>query len=133
MVGVTNGDAPNNGVCPHNGAMSNGKDSKPSKAAHNNEDREVKKPDVGGTSGKYSQLLHAARRPLPTQSGDGSYLKGEPKHTSTIQDLRAIGLKGVRTLLAVKKQKKRGGLVDDREYLMEQIIQVSLSNSHLVC
>lgn len=133
MVGVTNGDVPNNGVCPHNGATSNGKDSKPLKPAHDNEDREVKKPDVGGTAGKYSQLLHAARRPLPTQSGDGSYLKSEPKHTSIMQDLRAIGLKGVRTLLSVRKHKKKGGLIDDKEYLMEQIIRVSLFNPNLIC
>lgn len=127
MVGATNGAASNNGTCPHNGAMSNGKDSKPSRPADDNQHREAKIPSAESTPGKYSKLLQAARRPLPTQSGDGSYLKGEPEHTSTFQDLKTIGWKGVSTLLAVRKQKKKGGLVDDKTYLMEQIIQVTLS------
>jgi linoleate 10R-lipoxygenase len=85
--------------------------------------RRVKRADVENTFGKYAQLIHAARRPLPTKTGDGTYVK-KKEQTGLLTDLGAMGIKGIRTLFAVKKQKRSGELVDDRTYLMERIIQV---------
>ena len=85
----------------------------------------VNRGHVEGTFSKYAQLIHASRRPLPTESGDGTYLGEKKKGTSLFQDLRTIGFKGISTVLAVAKSKRKGELDDDRKYLMERVIAVS--------
>lgn len=73
---------------------------------------------------KYGQLLHAAKRPLPKESGDGAYL--EHDHDSGLfRDLKALGFRDVETLADVIKNK--GKLQDDKTYLMERTIQVCRS------
>lgn len=115
--GVTNGThATTNGT---NGTKSSAS-SPPSKSTA----PRAKRGDVEGTFAKYAQLIHASRRPLPNQSGDGSYLREETKYTSTLSDLRTMGWKGISTLLAVRKHKKSGKLDNDREYIMERVINV---------
>jgi len=57
------------------------------------------------------------------QSGDGSYLEHDVP-TGLMQDLKALGFRDVGTLINVMKNKANGGLVDDKTYLMERIIQV---------
>lgn len=42
-----------------------------------------------------------------------------------MQDLKSIGFKDVNTLMQVMKQKKAGGLQDDKTYIMERVIQVN--------
>jgi linoleate 10R-lipoxygenase len=79
--------------------------------------------EVESTFEQYAQLIHAARRPLPTQSGDGSYLEHDVP-TGLMQDLKALGFKDVNTLISVMKNKQSGGFVDDKTYLMERVIQV---------
>ena len=86
-------------------------------------DHSASRADVETAFTKFAQLIHASRRPLPSQSGDGAYLdQAEP--TGLVQDLRSIGFKDVNTLMAVMKTKVTGELQDDRTYLMERIIQV---------
>jgi linoleate 10R-lipoxygenase len=68
-------------------------------------------------------LVYAARRPLPTQSGDGSYLETKTPN-SLLQDLKAVGLKGISIIMDMMKSKVSGKLVDDKTYLMERVIQV---------
>ncbi|EGE05562.1 fatty acid oxygenase [Trichophyton equinum CBS 127.97] len=115
--GVTNGThATTNGT---NGTKSSAS-SPPSKSTA----PRAKRGDVEGTFAKYAQLIHASRRPLPNQSGDGSYLREETKYTSTLSDLRTMGWKGISTLLAVRKHKKSGKLDNDREYIMERVINL---------
>lgn len=86
----------------------------------------VKRPEVDSTFKQYAQLIHAARRPLPKQSGDGSYLNQGKAKTSLFQDLKSMGPRGWGTLLAVRKNKKSGELTDDKTYIMERVIQVCL-------
>lgn len=88
-----------------------------------NVDHSASRADVESSFKKFAQLVHASRRPLPTQSGDGAYLeRTEP--TSFIQDLKSIGFRDVETLMALMKSKTSGKLQDDKTYLMERIIQV---------
>lgn len=88
-----------------------------------NVDHSASRADVESSFNKFAQLIHASRRPLPTQSGDGAYLeRTEP--TGLLQDLRSIGFKDVETLMELMKSKTSGKLVDDKTYLMERIIQV---------
>lgn len=115
-----------NGVPATNGNSTNGVEKEKPRRSSSGDDSNTSanRKEVEGIFSKYAQLIHAARRPLPTQSGDGSYLT-TPSHGSKLQDLKAIGLKGLSTLVAVKKTKASGDLIDDKTYLMEQIIQVS--------
>ena len=71
---------------------------------------------------QFAQLVHAARRPLPTQSGDGAYLDHEVP-SGLMQDLRSLGFKDVKTLMQVMT-KSAGSLQDDKTYLMERVIQL---------
>lgn len=88
-----------------------------------NVDHSASRADVEGSFTKFAQLIHASRRPLPTQSGDGAYLeRTEP--TGLLQDLKSIGFKDVETLMELMKSKTSGKLQDDKTYLMERIIQV---------
>lgn len=47
-------------------------------------DHSVTKQSVTETFAKFGQVLHSANRPMPTQTGDGSY--GEEKPTSGLFD-----------------------------------------------
>jgi linoleate 10R-lipoxygenase len=74
---------------------------------------------------KYAQVIHASRRPLPTQSGDGTYLEHGHDHSTTLfQDLRSLGFKDYGTLVDVMKNKASGEYTDDKTMLMERIIQL---------
>lgn len=74
---------------------------------------------------RYAQVIHASREPLPTQSGDGTYLEhGHDHSTSLFSDLRSLGFKDYGTLVELIKNKAAGGVVDDKTMLMERIIQL---------
>lgn len=70
------------------------------------------------------QVISASLRPLPTETGDGSYIK-DPKTTGLAKDITHIDLDDVKTLVEVVKTGATGEPVDDREYIMERVIQVS--------
>jgi linoleate 10R-lipoxygenase len=115
-----------------NGAFSNGK-----KALTNGSAAPQKEParaethgqekDAQGLLEQFAQLVHASRRPLPTQSGDGAYLEHEVP-SSIFADLKTLGFKDVKTLMEVMTSKK-GTLQDDKTYIMERVIQVCLMDS----
>lgn len=87
-------------------------------------DHAASRSDVQSSFQKYAQLIHASERPLPTQTGDGSYLDHK-EPSGLMSDVRALGFKDVRTLMDVMKNKATGELQDDKTYLMEHTIQVS--------
>lgn len=96
------------------------------KAVKEDNPKRVNRGQVEGTFSQYAQLIHASRRPLPTESGDGTYLGEKKKGTTLFQDLRTVGFKGIKTIIAVGRSKRKGDLVDDRTYLMEKIIAVRI-------
>lgn len=53
----------------------------------------------------FAQVLHASQRPLPTQTGDGTYINKDLP-SGVMEDLRSLGFKDVKT------------------YLMERVIQL---------
>lgn len=93
------------------------------KSSSSDEDNSAKRTEVTGMFEKYAQLLHASQRPLPNQTGDGTYLEHESS-TGLFQDLKTMGFKDFGTLKDVLKSQTSGELVDDKTYLMERIIQV---------
>lgn len=70
-----------------------------------------------------SRAISASLRPLPTASGDGTYLP--TTHTTGIlDDLAHMKLGDAGTLAEVAKVAATGQLIDDKRYIMERIIQV---------
>ena len=103
----------------------------PSKSSRKAEtaDHTASRAEVESSFEQFSQLIHAARRPLPTQSGDGSYLD-HTEPSGFMQDLRSLGFKDAKTLMEVMRTKATGDLQDDKTYVMERTIQV---RTPLVC
>ncbi len=89
-------------------------------------DHAASRADVENAFAQFAQLIHASRRPLPSQSGDGAYVDHE-EHSGLLSDIKALGFKDVHTLMDVMKNKATGDLQDDHTYLMEKTIQVSLA------
>ena len=79
--------------------------------------------EIESTLEQFAQLIHAAHRPLPTQTGDGAYLDHEVP-TGLMQDLKSLGFRDVKTLMDLMKSKAAGGLQDDKTMIMERVIQV---------
>ncbi len=86
-------------------------------------DHSSSRGEVEQSFAQFAQLIHASRRPLPTQSGDGTYLDHK-EPSGLMSDMRALGFKDVHTLMDVMKNKATGALQDDKKYLMEKTIQV---------
>ncbi|KAJ5880295.1 Psi-producing oxygenase A [Penicillium subrubescens] len=70
------------------------------------------------------QVIKASLRPMPTETGDGTYVKGNTT-TGLAQDLSHVDLKDVKTLAEVAKSAITGDPVNDREYIMERVIQLA--------
>lgn len=69
----------------------------PAPAAIKEKPAPLPKPTSDGVSStftQFGQLLHASRRPLPTQHGDGTYSTATKK-SSISKDLKYIGRKGM--------------------------------------
>ena len=86
-------------------------------------DHSVTRGDIDNSFEQFAQLVHASRRPLPTQTGDASYIEHEVP-SSLFQDIKSLGFKDVKTLTEVLQSKASGALADDKTMLMERIIQV---------
>lgn len=111
-----------------NGAQVNGtkRQSKMSSGPISSSDEDQNETLEDGVSvfDKYAQVLHASQRPLPNQTGDGTYLDKE--HSGSLfQDVRALGFRDVGTVRDIVKTKAKGEHTDDKTMLMERIIQVS--------
>ncbi|OJJ51688.1 hypothetical protein ASPZODRAFT_55528 [Penicilliopsis zonata CBS 506.65] len=110
-----------------NGIQVNGKRSKTApvaKAPSSEADHSAKRGDVVAVFDRFAQVIHASRRPLPSQSGDGTYLEHDTASSGLFQDLRSMGFRDLGTLKDVIKNQASGALVDDKTYLMERIIQL---------
>lgn len=77
----------------------------------------------GNKIAQVEQVVAAALRPLPTQTGDGSYIQA-PTVTGLAKDLLHFDLKDAKTLAEVAKSAITGEAVNDRDYIMERVIQV---------
>jgi linoleate 10R-lipoxygenase len=72
---------------------------------------------------QFAQLIHASRRPLPSQTGDGSYLEKE-EPTGFWADLKNLSLKDVKTVEHIMEDKASGKPQNDRDMHMEEVMQV---------
>jgi linoleate 8R-lipoxygenase/9,12-octadecadienoate 8-hydroperoxide 8R-isomerase len=79
---------------------------------------------LGNTISQVENVVAASLRPLPTATGDGTYV-AESTQTGLVKDLGHVDFKDVRTLVEVVKSAATGEPVDDKQYIMERVIQVS--------
>lgn len=69
-------------------------------------------------------LIKASLRPLPTQSGDGTYIT-PPQVTGLIKDLQKMGFEDAATLIELVKTTATGQKIDDKSYFMERLIKLA--------
>ncbi|RVX69773.1 hypothetical protein B0A52_06418 [Exophiala mesophila] len=79
--------------------------------------------DVENTFQKFAQLIHASRRPLPTQTGDGQYISREFT-TGVLGDLKAMKMRDIKTVKHILGDKASEMPQDDRKMHMEEVIQL---------
>ncbi|KAL2003634.1 hypothetical protein VTN02DRAFT_3018 [Thermoascus thermophilus] len=70
------------------------------------------------------QAVTASLRPLPTETGDGTYVKKKTK-TGILRDLGHINIKDVEALIDATKNAATGEPTNDRDYIMERVIQLA--------
>jgi linoleate 8R-lipoxygenase/9,12-octadecadienoate 8-hydroperoxide 8R-isomerase len=78
------------------------------------------------------KVVTAALRPLPTETGDGSYVQ-KPTVTGLAKDLLNFDLEDAKTLAEVVKSAVTGEAVNDRDYVMERVVQVCVSTRNWLC
>ncbi|KAL4931030.1 peroxidase/cytochrome P450 family protein [Aspergillus undulatus] len=71
-----------------------------------------------------SKVMHMAARPLPTETGDGSYITVDDQGGSLWADIRALGIEDAGTIKDLIERTARGPLIDDKSMLMERIIRL---------
>ncbi|OAX82311.1 hypothetical protein ACJ72_03340 [Emergomyces africanus] len=72
---------------------------------------------------KLSQLIRSSLRPLPTRTGEGSYVDGKPPEPNLIDALKKVGIKDLDTLVDIIRNAATGEPVDDKDYIIERVIQ----------
>lgn len=112
-----------NGIPGKGAPVTNGRVSESSSEHDNSKETQATRADVQSTFEQYAQLIHAAQRPLPTESGDGAYLTTE-EPSGFMADLRALGFKEIKTIKHIMEEKASGKLQDDKKMLMEEIMQL---------
>ena len=70
-----------------------------------------------------TQLIKTSLRPLPKETGDGSYIT-PPISTGLLDDLQKLHIKDVKSLIQTVKAQATSDPTDDRTCLMERVIQV---------
>lgn len=86
---------------------------------------------IDGRFTSFANLFSASRRPLPDQTGDGTYLNlrdDSPDLIARIEaslgDLSKLGITDIGTLMEVVDKKKNKQPWNDKLYLMERLVQV---------
>ncbi|KAH6648976.1 heme peroxidase [Truncatella angustata] len=71
---------------------------------------------------KYAHLVNSAARPLPTQTGDGTYME-EDTHSSIVQDLSSLRVSDINTVIQLLERSISGNkLTNDRTLFMEHLV-----------
>jgi Animal haem peroxidase len=83
------------------------------------------KADIEDALAQISNVLHASFRPLPTQTGDNTYLSEEKSTSSVLSEMKHLSIRNMQTLKDMLVESVEGGLVDDRTYIMERVIQLA--------
>ncbi|KAK1811371.1 hypothetical protein LTR12_014270 [Friedmanniomyces endolithicus] len=91
---------------------------------------EALREQIAGSVRQLKTVLKAIRDPLPTDTGDGSQLPPEKESTKAIlddifKDLPKLGPHNIANLITVATAAGTHGVLNDREYRMERLIQAA--------
>ena len=93
-----------------------------SKSQESSEHHESLRKEVVNAFQQAGALVKASLRPLPTETGDGSYLATEPTQTGALSDMEHMKARDYMTLVEAFVNSQSGEPADDRDYLMEKLI-----------
>lgn len=82
------------------------------------------KNGIGQSIHQIEKVISASLRPLPTETGDGTYVSSAAK-TGLVEDISRLDLGDVKTIVNIAKSAATGEPVDDKKYTTEKLIQVS--------
>ncbi|KAK7432233.1 hypothetical protein QQZ08_001178 [Neonectria magnoliae] len=121
----TNGTQAKNGNANGHGSSTAAKPTPTKKQQQTSSKASLKpKPKKDSALANFKKLRLASKRPLPTQSGDGTYLT-PAKRPGLKEDVRRLRMQDVRTLLEIISHKIKGEtILDDKTMLMERTIQI---------
>ena len=80
--------------------------------------------EVATTFDSVSGVIDAVTHPLPTQTGDGTYIQ-ETKPAGVVSDLTRMRPRDLKTLLDLTKTALSGDPVNDQDFLMEKLIKLA--------
>ncbi|THC94398.1 hypothetical protein EYZ11_006127 [Aspergillus tanneri] len=81
---------------------------------------------LNGVTKTFSQIekvVSASLRPLPTDTGDGTYMASS-NSSGIVKDISQLDLNDVKTMVDLTKNVATGEPVDDKQYIMERTIQL---------
>ncbi|KAL2862868.1 peroxidase/cytochrome P450 family protein [Aspergillus lucknowensis] len=79
---------------------------------------------LGNAISQIENAVSASLRPLPAATGNGTYV-AESTKTGLARDLSHVDLEDIRTLADLIKNAATGEPVDDKQYIMERVIQLA--------
>ncbi|TKA62848.1 hypothetical protein B0A49_11568 [Cryomyces minteri] len=91
----------------------------------------AKKQEIQAAFTKLHSLYSQMMKPMPTDTGDGTYLADEAPQgviadlDGIVRDADVMGIQDYGTLVKMAKDKFTGAAMDDKEYLMEGLIRVA--------
>ena len=80
--------------------------------------------DIHSTLKRVIDLASAAMRPLPTQTGDGTYI-AKPEHDGLLKSLMSLNIRDAATIFDTIKSIMTSQAIDDKTYQMEKVIQLA--------
>ena len=81
--------------------------------------------DIEAAFAQISNVLHASLRPVPTQTGDNTYVSEEKAKPSLLMELKHLSVRNAQTFKDLLLDGLDGNLVDDKTYIMERVIQLA--------
>ncbi|KAG9234558.1 heme peroxidase [Amylocarpus encephaloides] len=88
-------------------------------------DHSVSRDGIVESIEKFSKVIHLAGRPLPSSTGDGSYIVDTKPTGGLLEDLKNLRAKDYATLhMLLKKELSKDHLTDDKTMVMERVIQL---------
>jgi linoleate 8R-lipoxygenase / 9,12-octadecadienoate 8-hydroperoxide 8R-isomerase len=85
---------------------------------------------VGKSLSQLRKVIGASLRPLPSSTGDGTYV-AESSTTGIVNDLPHINVDEVDDLIKATKSAATGDPTNDKEYIMERVIQACVETFRL--
>ncbi|PLB54999.1 heme peroxidase [Aspergillus steynii IBT 23096] len=79
---------------------------------------------VGQSIQKIEKVISASLRPLPTETGDGTYVTSATR-SHLVEDISRLDLGDVKTIVNIAKSAATGEPVDDKRYITEKLIQLA--------